>query len=154
MSRKPFGGPTDISEGFASRSHIPMGLLPPSVVSLGFPGAVQRLGSSGVRGVSCLDEGASAVLDRQSIGRCIGWSANFTSQGSGQRVRRPDSLSSVLLTVAFSQSHRSLVSVQHPWVSPVSEESPRLWVGLCYHFTRFHRHARQMLDPLLASEEC
>ena len=33
---------------------------------------------------------------------------DFTSQGSGQRVRRPDNISSVMLTVAFSQSHHVL----------------------------------------------
>ena len=78
---------------------------------------------------------------------------DFTSQGSGQRVRRPDNISSAMLTVAFSQSHCSLVSVQHPWVSRVSEESPRLWVGFCDYATRFHRHARQMLGPLSVSEK-
>ena len=78
---------------------------------------------------------------------------DFTSQGSGQRVRRPDNISSVMLTVALSQSQRSPVSFQHPWVFRVSEESPRLWVGFCYHFARFHRHACQMLGPLSVSEK-
>ena len=152
MSRKPLLGSTDISEGFLVLS-CATGRLPPSVgttrVSWCIAATWDLWSSRGLlprRGRF----GGSQPTEHRALYRVV---RDFTSQGSGQRVRRPDNISSVLLTVAFSQSHHPLVSFQHPWVSRVSEESPRLWVGFCYHVTRFHRHARQMLGPLSVSEK-
>ena len=58
---------------------------------------------------------------------------DFTSQGSGQRVRRPDSISSVMLTVAFSQSHCSQCSASVGFPCHRGVTSSVGWVLLPFH---------------------
>ena len=59
---------------------------------------------------------------------------DFTSQGSGQRVRRPDNISSAMLTVAFSQSHCSrLISASVGFPCQRGVTSSLGWVLLPFH---------------------
>ena len=74
-------------------------------VPLGFLGAARRLGPLVFEG----SHASKKALQRFStdiasaLYRVI---RDFILQGSGQRVRRPDNISSGMLTVAFSQLHR------------------------------------------------
>ena len=152
MSRKPLLGSTDISEGFLVLTEFNRSAATKCWYLSGFLVHRGDLGLSCSRGLMPRRRrfSGSRPTEHRALYRVV---HDFTSQGNGQRVRRPDSISSVMLTVAFSQSHRISRLNQHPWVSRVIEESPRLWVGFCYHFTRFHRHACQMLGPLSVSEK-
>ena len=106
MSRKPLLGSTDISEGFLVLSRS-TGRVPPSVgtsrVSWCSAATWDLWCSRGIMPRRRRFSGSRPTKHR-ALYRMV---RDFTSQGSGQRVRHPDNISSAMLTVAFSQSHCS-----------------------------------------------
>ena len=137
MSRKPLLGSTDISEGFlvlscsSVCSHAATKCCTSRVARCS--AATWDLWSS--RGLLPRRRrfSGSRPTEHRALHRIV---HDFTSQGSGQRVRRPDNISSVMLTVAFSQSHHVLLfqgsaSVGFPCQRGVTSSVG--WVLLQFH---------------------